>query len=488
MKAYLGIDIGTTAVKAALFNKEGAMLGSGLAEYTLETPAPDIVELEADVYVDAVREAVAKALTTATLQPTDVRSVGITGQAETLICVDANGIPLRKAINWLDNRAKTEAADIETEFGMDRLLKLSGQTEMLPCWPAAKIRWLAANESHIFEKTAKYLMVEDFIAHKLTGVFATCVGLMPSTIYYDIATERYDTAMLKYLGIKEEQLPSLKQPGEVAGRCRTGNLCGFAVDTPVSICPLDHVAGCLGAGGGPGVVTETTGCTLAACATLPKLLYDDSRQLGTYHGFIPQSYVFLPWAPTAGMLLRHFRDYFSNGLDYKELDELAAQVPPGSDGLVVLPHCAGAVSPQCNPNARGVIYGLTLAHKQGHIARALMESVAALLKDNLDALERFGVEINELRALGGASKSPLWLQIKADLLDKTVTTLACDEATSLGAAMLGAIAAGDFANAAAAQAAMVHAAKSVSPGENVAAYKPYFAKYKEINNLLLKTF
>lgn len=488
MKAYLGIDIGTTAVKAALFDGQGAMLGGGLAEYTLETPAPDIVELDAETYVDAVRDAVAKALAAAKLQPMDVRSVGITGQAETLICVDADGVPLRKAINWLDNRAKTEAADIEKQFGMDWLLKLSGQTEMLPCWPAAKIRWLAANEPQVFAKTAKYLMVEDFIAHKLTGVFATCVGLMPSTIYYDIATEQYDASMLRYLNISESQLPSLKQPGEIAGRCVAGNLCGFAANTPVSICPLDHVAGCLGAGGGPGVVTETTGCTLAACATLPKLLYDESRQLGTYYGFTPQSYVFLPWAPTAGMLLRHFRDYFSNGLDYRQLDELAAQVPPGSDGLVVLPHCAGAVSPQANPNARGVIYGLTLAHKQGHIARALMEAVAALLKDNLDALERFGVEIHELRALGGASKSPLWLQIKADLLDKTVTTLACDEATSLGAAMLGAIAAGDFADAAAAQAAMVHAASSVSPGENVAAYKPYFAKYQEINNLLLKTF
>ena len=105
MKAYLGIDIGTTAVKAALFDKLGTMLGGGIAEYTLETPAPDIVELDAETYVDAVRDAVAKALAAAKLQPTDVRSVGITGQAETLICVDADGVPLRKAINWLDNRA-----------------------------------------------------------------------------------------------------------------------------------------------------------------------------------------------------------------------------------------------------------------------------------------------------------------------------------------------------------------------------------------------
>lgn len=488
MKRYLGIDIGTTAVKAALFDAQGVMLGSGLAEYTLETPAPDIVELDAEVYAKAVVEAVGKALAKSGIAAADVTSIGITGQAETLICVDANGKPVRKAINWLDNRAKTEAADIEAHFGMDWLFKLSGQTEMLPCWPAAKIRWMASQEPVQFNQTAKFLMVEDFIAYRLTGEFSTCVGLMPSTMVYDIARECYDASMLEYLGISEAQLPQLKQPGEVAGRCLAGNAIGFAAGTPVSICPLDHVAGCLGAGGGFGVVTETTGCTLAACATLPKLLYDDSWQLGTYHGFTPHSYVFLPWAPTAGMLLRHFRDYFSGGLDYPELDELAAQVSPGSDGLVVLPHCAGAVSPQCNPNARGVIYGLTLAHKQGHIARALMESVAALLKDNLDVLEKRGVEIRELRALGGAAKSPLWLHIKADLLNKSVTTLECDEATSLGAAILGAVAAGDFADAMAGQSAMVHSAQSVTPGDNVAAYRGYFAKYKEINSLLLNTF
>lgn len=486
--SYLGIDIGTTAVKAAIFDSQGTMLGSGLAEYTLETPAPDIVELDAEIYSNAVGSAVTSALGKANLTPSDVRSIGITGQAETLICTDADGIPVRKAIVWLDNRAKSESDDILAKFGFERLMKLSGQTEMLPCWPAAKIRWIANNEPDVFAKTAKYLMVEDYIAWKLTGKFATCVGLMPSTIYYDIATERYDAPMLDYLGISESQLPELHQPGEAAGRCRQDNFCGFNTSTTVSVCPLDHVAGCLGAGGGTGIVTETTGCTLAACATLPSLLYDDSRQLGTYHGFTPGSYVFLPWAPTAGMLLRHFRDFFSGGMDYRDLDKLAAEVPPGSEGLVILPHCAGAVSPQCNPNARGVVYGLTLAHKQGHIARAIMESVAALLKDNLDALEARGVEIHELRALGGASKSPLWLQIKADLLGKTVTTLSCDEATSLGAAILGAIAAGDFENAAAGQKAMVRTAQSTSPGTNVTAYKDYFNRYRKLNELLLPTF
>ena len=131
--SYLGIDIGTTAVKAAIFDSQGTMLGSGLAEYTLETPAPDIVELDAEIYSNAVGSAVTSALGKANLTPSDVRSIGITGQAETLICTDADGIPVRKAIVWLDNRAKSESDDILAKFGFERLMKLSGQTEMLPC-------------------------------------------------------------------------------------------------------------------------------------------------------------------------------------------------------------------------------------------------------------------------------------------------------------------------------------------------------------------
>lgn len=487
MKYYLGLDMGTTGVKAAVFDGAGTMLGSGLAEYTLETPTPDIVELDVEVYWISAKDAIKQAVDKAQIDPAAIRSLSVTGQAETLIMVDKNGVPLRKAIVWLDNRAADEAALLNEKFGNEYLFRLSGQTEMLPCWPAPKILWYKKHQKELFDRTFKYLMVEDFIVFKLSGVYATCSGLMPSALYYDIRTDQYDPAMLEAIDISADQLPELKKSGELIGQCAANDSL-IAPGTLVAAAPIDHVCGNLGSGcAGGGIISETTGCTLALCAAFDKIVYDEEKRLSTYLGFVPGSYVLLPWAPTAGMLLKHFRDEFTSGMDFKAFDAAAAAVPAGSEGLILLPHCAGAISPDCNPNARGVAWGITLAHKKGHWARAIMESVAYLLRDNVEALRSMGAKINEIRSLGGASKSKLWLQIKADVLDLPVTVTECEEATSLGAAILGAVACGDFADTAAAASAMVKVAFRVEP-ENASAYKKPFEQYRNLNKLLLPTF
>ena len=489
MNYYLGLDMGTTGVKAAIFTPEGVMAGSGLAEYTLETPSPDFVEVDPEVYWHAACSAIAEALGKANAAPEAVRSVGVTGQAETLIMVDADGRPLRKAIVWLDNRAKEEAREIEAHFGAEALFRISGQTEMLPCWPAAKLLWLKRHEPETFVRAARCLMVEDFIVHRLTGCWATCRGLMPSTLYYDIRSGAYDAAMLEFLGVKESCFPPLFDAGECVGFTSGGPDSPLPAGAAVAAAPIDHVCGNLGSGcSGAGIVSETTGCTLAICAGFPHLVYDEERRISTYLGFTPGSYVLLPWAPTAGMLLKYFRDNFSGGLSYDELADEAAAVPPGCEGLTLLPHCAGAVSPVCNPDARGVAYGVTLAHKRGHWVRAIMESVAFLLRDNFDALRAIGAEITEVRALGGAAKSALWLRIMADVLNLPVTTTVCDEATSLGAAILAAKARGDFPDVAEAAARMVRVKERIEPGPNAARYRELFEDYRRLNQLLLPTF
>ena len=181
---YLGIDVGTTGVKAVLFDGSGAEIGAGLAEYKLETPRPDIVELDAEVYWQSVCRAVKEAFGASATRPERLRALSITGQAETLVMVDRDFRPLRKAIVGLDNRAAAEAKEIEERFGAEELFRMSGQTEMLPCWPAAKILWYRNREPELFRRTAYYLMVEDYILYKLTGRCATCRGLLPSTLYY----------------------------------------------------------------------------------------------------------------------------------------------------------------------------------------------------------------------------------------------------------------------------------------------------------------
>ena len=155
---------------------------------------------------------------------------------------------------------------------------------------------------------------------------------------------------------------------------------------------------------------------------------------------------------------------------------------------MLLPHCAGAVSPVCNPNARGVAYGITLAHKRAHWARAILESVAYLLRDNIEVLRTMGSSIAEVRALGGAAKSPLWLQIMADVLHTPMTVTACEEATALGAAILARVASGDFRNPAEGARAMVRTRNTIVPGENATAYDTAYQRYCNLNNLLLPTF
>ncbi len=489
MNYYLGIDLGTTAVKAGIFTADGNAAGIGLSEYALETPAPDVVELEPEVYYQATVAAVEAAFGEARIERTAVKAAAITGQAETLICLDKTGRPLRKAIVWLDNRAVAEAAELTREFSAEAMFRLSGQTEVLPYFPGPKIRWLATHEPEVFRRTAKFLMVEDYIVYRLTGEFASCGGLWPSSCFYDLRTHRWAQPVLDFLKIAPDRLPALHGPGTVLARCAPDQQL-LAPGTPLAGAPIDHATGALGAGcAEEGCVSETIGCTLALCAPHDGLLYDEGRRISTYEGFAPGQSVLLPWAPAAGMLLRSFRDHFAGNLAYADLDRLAEAIPPGSEGLLLLPHCAGAVSPEVNPAARGAAYGITLAHRPGHWARAIMESVAFLLRDNLDVLRASGCAVTSLRALGGASRSRLWRQILADVLQLPIALPESVETTALGAAMLGAVSAGEFADCMAATRAMTRCADTVRPDpDHAAVYDRIFHQYRHLNALLLPTF
>jgi xylulokinase len=184
----------------------------------------------------------------------------------------------------------------------------------------------------------------------------------------------------------------------------------------------------------------------------------------------------------AGMILRWFRDEFGGGMDYDSLVEQAAAISPGSDGLIVLPHFSGMNSPDVNPEAKGVFWGISTAHRKAHFIRAILESVAFALRDNLDLLAQSGIDCRETTSLGGGARSRLWLQIKADVLQRRIKTMLCEETTSLGTAVLAATGTGSFANLEAAIAAMVHPAATISPNtDNREVYDAAFRKYRELN-------
>ena len=451
----LGIDAGTTAMKAVLFDQEGHSLGQASQEYQLHTPAPDRVELEPERYWAACCNCTQSLLAKTNVDPQAIAALAISSQGETLVIVDEAGEPLYAAIVWLDNRSQAEANEISAHFGVETAFQVTGQPEITPTWPATKILWLRRHQPHISKRVHKFLLLEDYLLFRLTGRSVADPCLLSSSLLFDIRRKTWWAEMLDFLGITPEQLPQVQESGRVVGRltAEASHETGLWAGTVAATGGMDQALAALGAGNTrPGLITENTGGALAIVATLDEPIIDPQGGIPCHYHALPDTYYLLPWGQTAGMALRWFRDVFGaeeqreaarTGADaYDLLTAGAAEVPPGAEGLMALPHLMGAACPEFNPAARGVWFGVGLHHTKAHFVRAIMESVAYMLRRNVETLEALGIAVKEIRALGGGARSPLWNQIKADVLGVPVVTLTTEEQACLGAALLAGTAVG----------------------------------------------
>jgi xylulokinase len=494
MSYLLGIDAGTTSIKCVLFDKKGKVVALSKSEYELSMPQPDYVEVEAETYWNSLKKSLNNILNISKVNAEDILGIGVSSQGETLIVVDKDGKPLRKAIVWLDNRSKKEANIIKEEFGVDNVYRITGQNDVIPTWPATKILWLKKNEPLIFQRAYKYVLLEDYIIYKLTGKFVTEYSIASSSLLFDISRQKWWSEILNFIGISEDQLPELNPSGHIVGNVSPEAVkeTGLHPNSIVSTGAYDQAANAIGVGNiKPGVISETTGGALAIVATVDSIILDPKRRIPCHHHAIQGKYFLQPWCHTAGALLKWYKDNFGLleieaanriGVDPYDLLTLeASKVPPGSDGLILLPHFMGAASPEFNPNAKGVLFGLTLYHERGHIIRAIMESVAYMLRRNIDLLKDLGVEVREVRSTGGAARSPLWNQIKADVLQKPVLTVHTEETAALGAAMLAGLATKTFSSLQNAADSMISIKEKFIPSEaNKSIYDKQYKKYIEL--------
>ncbi|MEM2238688.1 MAG: xylulokinase [Candidatus Bathyarchaeia archaeon] len=502
MVYLLGIDAGTTGLKAVLFDESGRVAAVGRAEYSLLTPAVNMAEIDAEEYWRACRKAVSGVLSISNADPRDVKALSISSQGETFVPIDRDGRPLRNAIVWLDNRSEEEARIIRNRFGVEEVFKVTGQPEVVPTWPATKILWLKRNEPKVFEKTYKFLLVEDFLIYRFTGVAATEYSVVSSTLMFDIRRGQWWDDMLEFIGIDSDKLPGLMPSGKAVGNITetASKETGLTTETIMVTGAFDHAAGAVGAYNiKPGIVTETTGAALALLATTDEPVYDPKRRIPCHRHAVPGRFFLLPWCQTAGIVLRWFRDEFGQtekdvaeklGVDAYDLLTLeASKIPPGSNGIVVLPHFMGAGPPEFDPHAKGVIFGLTLAHRRAHIIRAILESIAFMLRRNIELIEELGIEVKEVRSLGGGARSPMWNQIKADVTLKTIYTLHTEEAASLGAAILAGVGGGLFKSIEEACSRMVHLKYKYNPNyENRKTYDRLYKIYLALYNSLKDIF
>lgn len=465
MMNCLGIDYGTTSVKATLFDEKLNEVTSTLRDYTLISKG-DTVEFEAEKYFEMLLDILAEVSKVA-----QIDALSIDTQCETLIVTDDEGKPLRNAIVWLDNRATKEAEEIEKVFGNKRVYEVTGQPEITATWPACKLKWIKKNEPEIFNSVRKIFLLEDYLLYKLTGNFVTEKTLQSSTIYFDIKNRCWWNDMLSEIGINEAMLPELKDSGEIVGEYN-----GIKVVTSA----IDQIAGAIGAGVvKSGIVSEMTGTTMVVFLPTDKVPEYDEKSIVPCHYNFDNSYCLLAWTPTAGMALKWFKNAFFADKSFKELDEMAEKVSIGCDGLTFLPYLCGSTMPKYNPDARGSFTGLTTEHTAGHFVRSIMESVSCMLKENLDYLN---LPINEIRAMGGGAKSSLWCQMKADMTNKTLYTLQNNETACLGSAILAGIGCGVFDSVESACDMAVKIKEKFVPSG--ADYESVYNAYKKMDGLL----
>lgn len=449
----LGIDLGTTALKCAVYDLQGTLVGEKNIEYALLTPHQKWVEVDVETYWSALREALHALWRDVGIDPARMVSAGISAQGETLVPVGADGSPLRNAIVWLDNRAEAEATELQARFD-DSVYRRTGQPTMMATWPAAKLLWLMRHEPSVASRTAKYLLIEDWLLWRLTGEFVTEGSLVTSTCYWDPSTKQWWLEMLSAIGVSIDQLPTVVEPGTLVGAIRSVAADDLGLPRTLKVCTgaLDQACGAIGGGNiTPGHFSENTGAAVALCATVPKMTFDPAGAIPCHYHGLPDTYMMHTFT-SGGIVLRWFRDQLcepqintavAEGRDaYDTIGQLAAKTAPGADGLLMLPHLQGAMAPENNSYANGAFLGLTLQHGRGHFVRAIMESVAFIVRRNIDAIEPLGTKIEKVRALGGGSKSSVWKQIEADILGRPVVTMKHSDAGALGAAILGGLGVG----------------------------------------------
>ncbi len=462
----LGIDVGTTSLKAVCFDEKGACLAGTNIDYTLNTVG-EFVEFDAKEYIRIARQAIAEISKTCKID-----AIAIDTQGETMILTDEAGEPLMPAIVWLDNRATKEAEEIQAHFGQEKIYTVTGQSETSGGWPGCKLLWVQRNLPDVWKKVKKVFLLEDWLLWALSGEFVTEPTLQSSSIYLDIAKKDWWDEMLSFIGVSREMLPRLVPSGTKVGQMG---------DIQIVTGALDQIAGAIGVGVvDESIISEMTGTIMAICAvtdTIPP--YDPQSKVPCHLHAIDGKYVRLLWSSTAGMALKWFRNTFAKDRSFRELDELAAQVPAGCEGLTMLPYLCGSIIPVYNPDAKGSFWGMTLAHGMGHFARAILESVAFTLKDDLDYIQ---ANCREIRITGGGATSPLWAQIKADVTGIRLATLQETEAACLGTALLAGVGCGVYASVEEAAKQIVKTKKVYTPGgvDYTAAYK----QYKKLDQLL----
>lgn len=440
----LGIDIGTSACKVAVFEKSGKVLAQSNQPYQLYYPNPGWVEQNPEEWWSAICDGIQDVLCQSGIAPEDIAGIGIDGQSWSAIPVDKDGNCLHNSPIWMDTRAREICKRVVDEVGFDTIFEVGGNG-FEPSYTTPKMIWFKENMPEVYEKTYKFLQSNSYIAMKLTGVMTQDKSQGYGIHFFDMKTCTYNEELAEKLGLSVDKVPDIVSCHQVIGEVtkEAAKRTGLAVGTKVVAGGLDAACGTLGAGVYlPGQTQEQGGQAGGMSICVDKALAHPKLILSPH--VVPDNWLLQGGTVGGGGVLRWFKQELGGDASFDDLTKLAEEVAPGSDGVVFLPYMAGERSPIWNPDAKGVYYGLGFDKTKGHMIRAALEGVAFSLEHNMRTAAETGVKVDELIAMGGASNSILWTQIKADVTGKTIKVPTSDTATTLGAAILAGVGVGVY--------------------------------------------
>lgn len=447
--AIMGVDIGTTGCRAVIYRPDGKCVAGESLEYPLYTPQAAWAEQDPDEIYRAVIAVIRQAMKKSGLQPKELAGICFSAVMHSVIPVDAEGNPLHNMLIWADARSQEYAEKIKLQEDAGRNLYEKTACPLHPMYPLFKLMWFKNERPQIFQQTAKFIGIKEYICHKLFGSYLVDKSVATATGIYNIHEMDWDEQLLELTGIERGQLSKVVPTTFVVpGMNETiAQSLGVSADTPIIIGATDGILSNIGAGAiNPGQVTAMIGTSGALRIVTDRPQVDEKMRTWCYN--MTEDYWVVGGAiNNGGIALRWAKEKFAAseehvgkklGLDtYEILSRYAEQKKAGSDGLIMLPFLAGERAPYYNSNSRGVLFGLNLNHGKRHLVRATMEGIVYRMFSVFKALEEVSGTVTEIRVSGSFTRSRLWVQIMADVFGRVITVPGEPEGAAFGAAVLG---------------------------------------------------
>ncbi|HEX9484364.1 MAG TPA: xylulokinase [Gemmatimonadaceae bacterium] len=466
---FLGVDVGTSGVKAILVSPKGEVAAGAVTPLVLSTPRPGWAEQEPAAWWAAAVESM-RAVRSARPQAA-IAAIGVSGQMHSSVFLDRTGDVIRPALLWCDGRTTAECAEITEKVGGEERLRELACNPALEGFTLPKVLWLRRHEPQAYARLATVLLPKDYIRYRLTGVLATDPSDASATLMYDTAHLRWSDEILRAVDVPMSIVPDLGESAQVLGRvtAEAALVVGIPLGTPVVGGGADNACGAAGVGAlseGEVVSSWGTSGTVLAPLTAPRV--DPALRAHTFCHVAPNLWYMMGVVLSAGGAFSWYREHFARELARdataaRQLDAEAASVAPGADGVTFLPYLQGERTPHRDAEARGAFLGLTLAHDRAHLTRAVLEGITFALNDSLLILRALGISPDHLLLTGGGAKSPFLRTLQAEIFGLPVTTVRREEGPAYGAALLAAVGAGAFPDIASAARATLTRAELQHP-------------------------